>query len=395
MTASGGTERAERRVLVVEDRAHRPFGHYPTRFASVAEGFAEIGCVVEVLTSNGWLHEGARPVPFVVRRFGFVDRWLGRAGEAFRTTRGLRRVARSAKTIAMVRAARTRCRRAGSPRPAVVVVSTGTDAHVACAHAGAGRWLFYEFADPITPRARLQRRAAGAEARRRGAGGAARVVVPDDDVREHWEEAAPYLQPITLPIAGSDTVQRIEDARLRLGISADENVALLFGGSHASKDVDLVARVFADLPDWQVVVCGRVADSYRQRTNAREAVIIGGYVDDNMRALVFSAADLVVLSYQPGFRRGSGALTDAIAFGVPVVCSDGSLAASIVREYGLGNVFAPGNPDSLERAIATAPARIDPEALARARAELSSRAVARHLLEALSEPRSTERGAPQ
>jgi hypothetical protein len=54
-----------------------------------------------------------------------------------------------------------------------------------------------------------------------------------------------------------------------------------------------------------------------------------------------------------------------------------------VREYRLGVVFEPGDFDSLERAIATAPSQIEPTDLARAQSELSNRAVARRLLDAL------------
>ena len=75
----GADECARGACLVVEDRAHRPLGHFPTRFAELAEGFAENGCIVEVLTSQGWLHDGERPVPFVVSRYGRFNRLLCRA----------------------------------------------------------------------------------------------------------------------------------------------------------------------------------------------------------------------------------------------------------------------------------------------------------------------------
>ena len=141
--------------------------------------------------------------------------------------------------------------------------------------------------------------------------------------------------------------------------------------------------MFAELPDWQLVVAGDAGDDYRPRARGRAAIIIGGYVDSTMRDVVYSAADLVVLSFKPSFRRNSGVLVDAISLGVPVVCSDGSIAADVVREYRLGVVFDPGNPDSLDRAIRIAPAFIDPADLQRARAELSNRAVAARFLDAL------------
>ncbi len=129
--------------------------------------------------------------------------------------------------------------------------------------------------------------------------------------------------------------------------------------------------MFADLADWQLVVTGDVAGEYRQRTGpGREAVVIGGYVDETMRALAYSAADVVVASFRPGFHRDSGVVMDAVSWGVPVVCSDGCPPADVVREYRLGLVFEPGNPDSLERAVRTVPRRVEPADLARARGAL-------------------------
>ena len=62
----------------------------------------------------------------------------------------------------------------------------------------------------------------------------------------------------------------------------------------------------------------------------------------------------------------------AIAWGVPVVCSDRSHPAEIVRAHRLGEVFEAGNPTSLAQAVRTAPRAIDPADLARARAELAA-----------------------
>src|SRR5439155_12101062 len=115
MTSIREPDTAMRRVLVVEDRAHRPVGHFPNRFAELAEGFVANGCSVEVLTSQGWLYEGERPVPFPVRRYGAFHRLLYRIGEAFRERRRLERVGAALRTFALVRAARARCRAAGDP----------------------------------------------------------------------------------------------------------------------------------------------------------------------------------------------------------------------------------------------------------------------------------------
>ncbi|MEX1009176.1 MAG: glycosyltransferase [Acidimicrobiia bacterium] len=370
-----------RRVLVVEDRAHRPIGHFPTLFAELAEGFAENGCAVEVLTSTGWLYDGERAVPFVVNRYLTFDRLRYRIGESFANTRGLRRIASRLRTRALVRSARSRCRAAGDPTPDVVVVSSGIDPIVAAAFARPGRWLFYEFGAPVSMEPRFS------------AGAGVQIATPDEDDTARWREIAPFLHPITLPIAGARARDRVPDAKRRIGLSAEARVALVFGDASDDKDVDLVARVFAELAGWQLVVAGRVAGEYRH-AGGREAFIIGGYVDIAMRDVVYSTADLVVLNFKPEYHGNSALVTDAISFGVPIVCSDGSIAAAIVREYRLGVVFNPGDPDSLHQAVDTAPVFIEAADLERARTELSNRAVAARFLRALQYTPPAEGGQP-
>jgi glycosyltransferase involved in cell wall biosynthesis len=385
------TGQPERRVLVVEDRAHWPYGHFPDRFAELAEGFVGLGCSVEVLTSHGWLADRSAPVPFVVRRMGWLRRVQWNLGNALRDTHRLRRVARVLRTNAQVRAARARCRRAGLPRPDVIVVSWDHDPRIGSIAAGSGRWLFYQFEDPRGTLPTVTKRAARAEARRRRADGVARIATPSGEATEAWRAALAALDPVTLRIAGTRPRARVPDARARLGLRDRHNVALLFGSNHDGKDVDVVARVFAELADWQLMVVGDGARDFRQRSGpAPDAIVIGGYVDEAMRAVAYSAADLVVASFRRGFRRDSGVVMDAVSWGVPVVCSDGSPPADAVREYRLGLVFEPGDPDALERAVRRVSRTIDPGDLDRARDELSNSSVAARMLEALSEPRSTE-----
>ena len=149
----GRVGRRTRRVLVVEDRAHRPMGHFPTRFAELAEGFAEAGCAVEVLTSQRLV--ARRRARRSLSSSTGTDRSTGSStGSASRSqnTRGLRRIASRLRTMGIgPRGARSRCRDAGDPMPDVVVVSTGIDPLVASAFAKRGRWLFYEFGGPSRP----------------------------------------------------------------------------------------------------------------------------------------------------------------------------------------------------------------------------------------------------
>ncbi len=99
-------------------------------------------------------------------------------------------------------------------------------------------------------------------------------------------------------------------------------------------------HAFAGLPDWRLLIVGRIADAYAaaspQPSPRREPAVIGDHVDGATLDLAFAAADLVVLSFRPHHSRDSGVLMDAIAWGVPVVCSARSAVVDVVTAYGLG-----------------------------------------------------------
>jgi hypothetical protein len=96
---------------------------------------------------------------------------------------------------------------------------------------------------------------------------------------------------------------------------------------------------------------------------------------------------VVVLSFLADLDRDSGGLMDAIGWGVPVVCSDESMPADIVREYRLGAIFTPGDRASLRAALAEMPRHVDPGDLERARRELSNTTIAIRMLGALDSSR--------
>jgi glycosyltransferase involved in cell wall biosynthesis len=352
-----------RRVVIVEDRAHLSFGHYAGLCADLADAFTELGCDVELLTAEGWAGEWdgrAWDHRFAVRRYGRRASRLARLGVRWRVP-------------AMMGAARLRRRHLGDPSTLTVVIGLGVDPVLASALCGPGRWLFYAFGPRRTSGDSPYRRALALVARtveqhRERRGGAARVVVPAARWCASWEDAAPFLRPVAIPIAGSRRRARIPDARARLGIGADERVALLFGASHPGKDVEVVFRTFAELPEWRLVTGGQVG---------------GEPATEETRALLHSAADVVVLSFVRELDRDSGGLMDAISWGVPVVCSDHSLPADLVRTYQLGAIFEPGDSESLVAALHQVPARIEPGDLQRARHELSNTTIAIRLLGAL------------
>jgi glycosyltransferase involved in cell wall biosynthesis len=367
-------------VLVVEDRADRPVGHWPILFADVATGFAAAGCRVEALTARGRHLTGTPPLPFPVHEYGrimkVVERlaaWLERdRARPDRRRRWPRRAGEVLRVVVLTRTAAARARKLGDDT--VVVVVSNVDApEVIGAVGGRGRWLSYV---SFAPRRRgtwgrlVGRLAARVERTRRARGGRSVVGAPTRGARDQWARAWPELEVVELPLPGIAETRPVAGARAQLGLDPSLRIALLFGMHHAEKDPATVFEAFADLDDWHLVVAGTVADE--PPPGARVLRCHPGYVDDRTRALLLSAADLIVVSYHPGFARESWNLRDAIAYGVPVVCSDRSAPAELVRAHRLGVVFEAGDAASLARAVRDAPAGIDPADLARARAEVAA-----------------------
>jgi len=394
----------ERRIIVVEGLAHFDHGHYPIVFARLAEAFLELGYDVDVQTSRGWSAEGdAGFRPLRIHRYGKIavsaERFAARLHRVRPRALGAQLV-KTGKTAVLMSAARWLRRRTGATD---VIVLTWSDPLAVGIAAGGGRWLCYtgEHGDDYggvseEPRfARLDQLLARcsrwAEAWRRRHGGRMRIATTTEASRRGWEARAVWGEPVAIPLATAFSSQPVADARERLDLPAHERLALHFGNVHPGKDSETVWRAFEGIHGWRLVVAGLGgADPYRRWAGQREGdiekppILVDGFLDEETKGLVYSAVDLAVLSFQPGRHEDSAALTDAIAWGLPVVCSDDCAAAETVRRHGLGTLFPPGDIDALAAAIDRAPEAPNADGLARARDELSPRAIALRCLDALA-----------
>jgi glycosyltransferase involved in cell wall biosynthesis len=394
-------------ILVVEENAHNAVGHYAELFADLAIAVQDLGYSAAVLTARGWALENDPSFgPLQHFQFGAVASAVMQGADLLerlhphRFWRLSSNIPRSAAIIGAARARRRRLR-------GVAVITMGRGIHplVGALLAGREDWLIYRFDAPArwleadtTPGAQLPsireltRRMVLAitrrvERSRERRGGAVRIVVNNEGVRQRWQRVVPFLSPVFIPFAMSKDEARIPDARRQLGFDTSAKLALAFGAPHGGKDLDTVWCAFARPSEWQLVVAGKgAADAYRDwaRDNAiagAEPILFDGYVDHRTRALLYSAADVTVLSFKPGTTHDSATLTDALTWGVPVVCSDGCPSADVVRRYGIGAIFEPGDASSLSQTVRTASCTIDPEALRGAREAFSARRTAARLLE--------------
>jgi glycosyltransferase involved in cell wall biosynthesis len=396
-----------RPILIVEENAHNAVGHYAELFADLATAVEGLGYPVAVLTSRGWALESDPSFgPLQVFQFGTVASALTQLAdllERLHPHRFWRLSSNIPRSAAIIGAARARRRRLGGV--AVIAMGRGTHPLVGALFAGRGDWLIYRFDAPARwleadtrPREQfpsvreLSRRMALALTRRaershERRGGAVQIVVNNEGVRERWQRVVPFLSPVFIPFAMCRDEARIPDARCQLGLDTSAKLALMFGAPHGGKDLDTVWRAFAGLPEWQLVVAGKgAADAYRDWASGNaiagaQPILFDGYVDRRTRGLLYSAANLAVLSFKPGTTHDSATLTDALTWSVPVVCSDGCPSADVVRRYRLGAVFESGNATSLARTVCTAPSTIDPQLLGEAREAFSARRTAVRLLE--------------
>jgi glycosyltransferase involved in cell wall biosynthesis len=87
-----------------------------------------------------------------------------------------------------------------------------------------------------------------------------------------------------------------------------------------------------------------------QRVGPVELTVVASYLDPGQRAALVNATDLAIVPYRshPSF-QGSGAITDYLARGVPVVATDVANMRELVQDGGL--LVPPGNTAALAGAL--------------------------------------------
>jgi len=386
-----------RRILVVEENAHRADGHHPVLFADLASSLVEAGCDVTVLTRFGWLHENpAEPASFRLARPGRVAAAVTRLGSvlALVSPRPLgRRLRVHLGDLAFTLSARRLAHRLGAE---VIVVSVRRQSFLMLSLVGARRWIVYQFVGPRPiglPRVQrvMARVIRSAERSRRSNGGGMVIACNSEAIRRAWEDSGLGLESVRINFASSRQQRAIPDAREQLGLGPDWKIALVFGTEHAGKSPEVVFDTFAELertgalPEWHLLVVGKVAgrlERWRPGTGAgtERIHVLPGYQSEEMRDLVHAAADVQVLSFAPGWDLDSGVLGDAIAWALPVLCSTGNQTAAEVERLGVGRLFERGNATSLRSALVALPETLGAEVWDAARAEWGVAAnAARHL----------------
>jgi glycosyltransferase involved in cell wall biosynthesis len=187
-----------------------------------------------------------------------------------------------------------------------------------------------------------------------------------DDVALETYRPMPDLKTYLVPMGPHEfpdaTAARAETRR-KLDIPDTAVVLLSFGHIRDNKNLDLVIRALKEIPEAHLVVAGaRSATSQRPASfymdlaktlgvSARCTWVVD-YVTEEEAANLFTACDLVLLTYNSSFRSASGVLNVAARYRKPCIASagQGSLQ-TVVRKHHLGIWAEPDSPDALAQAI--------------------------------------------
>jgi glycosyltransferase involved in cell wall biosynthesis len=174
----------------------------------------------------------------------------------------------------------------------------------------------------------------------------------------------PQLQTTVIPYGTHQfpaAEQSAEQVRQELQIPNRAKLLLAFGHIRDNKNLHLALDAMVDYPDIYLVVAGKCQSAsqrpesfYQERA---EALGIGDrcrwildFISEEQAANLFTACDLVLLTYSARFRSASGVLNLAANYRKACLASagQGSLQA-VVQHYGLGIWVAPDDVDAIRQ----------------------------------------------
>ena len=148
--------------------------------------------------------------------------------------------------------------------------------------------------------------------------------------------------------------------RQRLGLAADDRVALLVAGldrAHAFKGVPVLLRALQSLPTVRAVVVGdgdqRAAyEQVARQLGVAARVCFAGRVDDDALPDYYRLAEVTVLPSTTAGEAFGLVLVESLACGTPVVASDLPGVRTVVDHRRDGLLAPPGDARALAQAIA-------------------------------------------
>ncbi len=144
----------------------------------------------------------------------------------------------------------------------------------------------------------------------------------------------------------------------KLGLEG-KKVCLYAGMLEKSRNLDTLIEVFDTLEDENTVLLlggyGTLIDHVLSRVSVSRNIIFVGWIRASEKASYVSAADVIVLLDDPSYSVNRLAivtrLLEAMALGVPVLASEGTLNAEVVQREGIGLCVRHDDVEGIQRAL--------------------------------------------
>lgn len=177
-----------------------------------------------------------------------------------------------------------------------------------------------------------------------------------DDLLTLKKNAKILLQPH--PIYQQYTERTDKPSACRtLGIKEDKKNLLFFGLIRDYKGLDILIQAMNQLDgDYQLIIAGESYGSFEKYTQLIEKsplkdniIVFEQYIPDEMVSTLFSASDVLVLSYRSATQSGVVAL--AYQMELPMIATDVGALGSTIRNSHTGLVVPEVTPESLANGI--------------------------------------------
>ena len=184
------------------------------------------------------------------------------------------------------------------------------------------------------------------------------VYVHSDQQPVEWTDSKLVCIPYGIHTFPKATQDR-RFVRKDLNLPDDAKVLLAAGYIRDNKNLDLVIRAIAKIPELYLIVAGtepgggNKAAVYYQKLATELACAdrcrwLIGFADAVDRANLFVAADICVLTYSSSFRSASSAMSASVNYRRPSIVSSGpGSMEAVIKQYGIGMWVEPDSAPAI------------------------------------------------
>jgi len=189
--------------------------------------------------------------------------------------------------------------------------------------------------------------------------GRIKFIVETKSVQKDWVPFAGehvFYIPVAVSVREQPVLNKAA-ARRALGLPADAFICLFFGTHRMGKDYQTAieaAKLASSRPFLLFagpLISGNDPSALIKASGYSSALSWHHFFLDSEAAKIFDAADLVILPYAKGYKKGSSVLLQACKYGKPVVAANTGHLADFINSNKTGKLYTPENPADLAKVL--------------------------------------------